>query len=130
MRFSLGRFSYSTSTCLSLSSSFPSTSCTPSCTLSSTTRSSWKACANPPTRRVRTPTTSPSPSHELLLRLKLYFRQSNDQKCDVINVFIDRNGHESCSPGMSTTSSTEAVGSGRTILSVRVESGLHIHKLK
>ena len=26
-------------------------------------RSSWKACATPPTRRVRTPTTSPLPSH-------------------------------------------------------------------
>ena len=37
-------------------------SCTPSCTLSSTTWSSWKACATPPTRRVRTPTTSPPPS--------------------------------------------------------------------
>ena len=37
-------------------------SCTPSCTLSSTTRSSWKACATPPTRRVRTPTTNPPPS--------------------------------------------------------------------
>ena len=58
---SLTRFSLSTSTCSSLSS-FPSTSCTPSCTLSSTTRSSWKACATPPTRRVRTPTTSPLPS--------------------------------------------------------------------
>ena len=57
---SLTRFSLSTSTCSSLS--FPSTSCTPSCTLSSTTRSSWKACATPPTRRVRTPTTSPPPS--------------------------------------------------------------------
>ena len=43
--------------------SFPSTSSTPSCTLSSTTRSSWKACATPPTRGVRTPTTSPPPSH-------------------------------------------------------------------
>ena len=57
------RFSLSTSTCSSLSF-FPSTSCTPSCTLSSTTRSSWKACATPPTRRVRTPTTSPLHSHE------------------------------------------------------------------
>ena len=57
---SLTRFSLSTSTCSS--PSFPSTSCTPSCTLSSTTRSSWKACATPPTRRVRTPTTSPPPS--------------------------------------------------------------------
>ena len=46
--------------CSSLS--FPSTSSTPICTLSSTTRSSWKACATPPTRRVRTPTTSPLPS--------------------------------------------------------------------
>ena len=35
-----------------------------SCTLSSTTRSSWKACATPPTRRVRTPTTSPLPSQD------------------------------------------------------------------
>ena len=34
---------------------------TPSCTLSSTTRSSWKACATPPTRRARRPTTSPLP---------------------------------------------------------------------
>ena len=58
------RFSLSTSTCSSLS--FPSTSSTPSCTLSSTTRSSWKACATPPRRRVRTPTTSPLPSHHLI----------------------------------------------------------------
>ena len=58
---SLTRFSLSTSTCSSLSF-FPSTSSTPSCTLSSTTRSSWKACATPPSRRVRTPTTSPLPS--------------------------------------------------------------------
>ena len=47
-RTSLTRLSLSTSTCFSLS--FPSTSCTPSCPLSSTTRSSWKACATPPTR--------------------------------------------------------------------------------
>ena len=60
-RTSLSRLSLSTSTCSSLSS-FPSTSCTPSCTLSSTTRSSWKACATPPTRGVTTPTTSPPPS--------------------------------------------------------------------
>ena len=33
-----------------------------SCTLSSTTWSSWKACATPPTRGVTTPTTSPPPS--------------------------------------------------------------------
>ena len=56
---SLARFSLSTSTCSFLS--FPSTSSTPSCTLSSTTRSSWKACAAPPTRGVTTPTTSPPP---------------------------------------------------------------------
>ena len=60
-RTSLTRLSLSISTCSSLS--FLSTSCTPSCTLSSTTRSSWKACATPPTRRVRTPTTFPSHSH-------------------------------------------------------------------
>ena len=58
----LSRFSSSTSTCPFLSSSFPSTSCTASCTLSSTTWSSWKACATPPTRGVTTPTTSPLPS--------------------------------------------------------------------
>ena len=52
-RTSLTRLSLSTSTCSSLS--FPSTSCTPSCTLSSTTRSSWKACATPPTWGVTTP---------------------------------------------------------------------------
>ena len=62
-RFSLSRVSSSTSTCPFLSSSFPSASCTASCSLSSTTRSSWKACATPPTRGVTTPTTSPSPSH-------------------------------------------------------------------
>ena len=56
---SLTRFSLSTSTFSPCPS--PSTSPTPSCTLSSTTRSSWKACATPPTRRVRTPTTSPLP---------------------------------------------------------------------
>ena len=61
-RTSLSRFSSSTSTCPSLSSSFPSTSCTASCTLSSTNWSPWKACATPP-RGVTTPTTSPSPSH-------------------------------------------------------------------
>ena len=54
---SLTRFSLSSSTFSPCPS--PSTSSTPSCTLSSTTRSSWKACAAPPTRRVRTPTTSP-----------------------------------------------------------------------
>ena len=62
-RFSLSRVSSSTSTCPFLSSSFPSASCTASCTLSSTTWSSWKACATPPTRGVTTPTTSPPPSH-------------------------------------------------------------------
>ena len=62
-RISLSRFSSSTSTCPSLSS-FPSTSCTPSCTLSSTTRSSWKACATPLTRGVTTLTTSPPPSQD------------------------------------------------------------------
>ena len=61
-RTSLSRFSSSTSTCPFLSSSFPSTSCTASCTLSSTTWSSWKACATPPTRGVTTPATSPPPS--------------------------------------------------------------------
>ena len=61
-RTSLSRFSSSTSTCPFLSSSFHSTSCTASCTLSSTTWSPWKACATPPTRRVTTPTTSPPPS--------------------------------------------------------------------
>ena len=64
VRTSLTRLSLSTSTCSSLSP-FSSTSCTPSCTLSSTTRSSWKACATPPTRRVRTPTTSPPPSQKV-----------------------------------------------------------------
>ena len=57
---SLTLFSLSSSFCSSLS--FSSTSSTSSCTLSSTTRSLWKACATPPTRRVRTPTTSPLPS--------------------------------------------------------------------
>ena len=52
-RTSLSRFSSSTSICPSLSSSFPSTSCTASCTLSSTTWSPWKACATPPTREWR-----------------------------------------------------------------------------
>ena len=61
-RTSLSRFSSSTSTCPFLSSSFPSTSCTASCTLSSTTWSPWKACATPPTRGVTTPTASPPPS--------------------------------------------------------------------
>ena len=57
VRFSLSStFSPSTSTCLSLSSSFPSTSCTSSCTLSSTTWSPCKTRASPRTRRV---TTSP-----------------------------------------------------------------------
>ena len=72
---SLTRFSLSTSTCSSLS--FPSTSCTPSCTLSSTTRSSWKACATPPTRRVRTPTTSPPPSQVKQLNF-VTFGELND----------------------------------------------------
>ena len=36
---------------------FPSTSSTTSCSLSSTTRSSWKACATPPQKRVRAPWT-------------------------------------------------------------------------
>ena len=62
-RTSLSRFSSSTSTCPSLSSSFPSTSCTASCTLSSTTGSPWKACATP-SRGVTTPTTSTPPSQD------------------------------------------------------------------
>ena len=33
----------------------PSSSSIPSCSLSSTTRSSWKVCATPPQKRVRTP---------------------------------------------------------------------------
>ena len=61
-RTSLSRFSCSTSTCLSLSSSFPSTSCISSSTLSSTTWSPWKACATAPTMGVTTPTTSQPPS--------------------------------------------------------------------
>ena len=67
---SLTRFSLSTSTCSSLS--FPSTSSTPSCTLSSTTRSSWKACATPPTRRVRTPTTGYEPNFVTFGELKTH----------------------------------------------------------
>ena len=43
----------------------PSTSSTTSCPLSSTTRSSWKACATPPQKRVRAPWTPPTPSHFL-----------------------------------------------------------------
>ena len=62
-RFSLSRFSSSTSTCPSLSSSFPATSCTASCTLSTTTWSPWKSCATPLKRGVTTPTTSRPPSH-------------------------------------------------------------------
>ena len=62
VRFSLIRFSSSTSTCLSLSSSVPSTSCTASCILSSTTWSPCKTCAPPRTRGVTTPTTSTPPS--------------------------------------------------------------------
>ena len=58
---SLIRFSLSASTCSS--QSVLSTSSISNCSLSSTTRSSWKACASPPTWRVRTPTTSPLPSH-------------------------------------------------------------------
>ena len=61
-RTSLSRFSSSISTCPFLSSSFPSTSCTASCTLSSTTWSPCKTCATLPTRGVTTPTTSPPPS--------------------------------------------------------------------
>ena len=56
---SLTRFSLSISTCSSLS--FPSSS-NPSCILSSTTRSSWKACVSQLTMRGRTPATSPLPS--------------------------------------------------------------------
>ena len=56
---SLARFSLSTSTFLPVLHRL----LLPSCTLSSTTRSSWKACSPLPTRRVRTPTTSPSGSH-------------------------------------------------------------------
>ena len=70
---SLTRLPLSTSTCSSLSS-FPSTSCTPSCTLSSTTCSPWKACASPPTRGVTTPTTCPPPSQ--VMRVLLLFQRS------------------------------------------------------
>ena len=62
-RTSWSRLSLPTSTCSSLSSFHP-TSCTRSCTLSSTTRSSWKACATPP-RGVTTPTTS-TPSSQVM----------------------------------------------------------------
>ena len=41
----------------------PSTSSTTSCSLSSTTRSSWQVCATPPQKRVRAPWTPPTPSH-------------------------------------------------------------------
>ena len=78
---SLTRFSLSTSTCSSLS--FPSTSSTPSCTLRSTTRSLWKACATPPTRRVRTPTTSPPPSQfsTLIYPAMFHGRVADQHKC-------------------------------------------------
>ena len=63
VRFSLSStFSSSISICLSLSSSFPSTSCTSSFTLSSTTWSPCKTCATPRTRGVTTLTTSTHPS--------------------------------------------------------------------
>ena len=78
VRTSLTRFSLSTSTCSSLS--FPSTFCTPSCALSSTTWSSWKACATPPTRGVTTPTTSPRPSHDRVR--KIQDQSSKDAKQD------------------------------------------------
>ena len=78
-RISLTRFSLSASTCSSLS--FPSTSSTPSCTLSSTTRSSWKACATPPTRGVTTPTTSPPPSQELQLEEYALKLDASDFAC-------------------------------------------------
>ena len=51
--FSLTRSLPSSFTCLSYPS--PSSSSTPSCSLSSTTRSSWQVCAIPLQKRVRTP---------------------------------------------------------------------------
>ena len=51
--FSLTRSHPSSFTFLSCPS--PSTSSIPSCSLSSTTRSSWQVCATPPQMRVRTP---------------------------------------------------------------------------
>ena len=40
----------------------PSTSSTASCSLGSTTRSSWQVCVTPPQKRVRAPWTPPTPS--------------------------------------------------------------------
>ena len=51
--FSLTRSLPSSFTCHSCQS--PSSSSIPSCSLSSTTRSSWQVCATPPQKRVRTP---------------------------------------------------------------------------
>ena len=70
---------------------FPSTSSTPSCTLSSTTRSSWKACATPPTRRVRTPTMSPLPSQTSIVFLTLHDQLliARGQRALLVSFFFD-----------------------------------------
>ena len=62
-RTSLNRFSSSISTCPSMSSSFPSTSCTSSCTLNSTTWSPWKTCYSANKGSDDAYDTSPPPSH-------------------------------------------------------------------
>ena len=48
----------------------PSTSFIPSCSLSSTIRSSWQVCATPPQKRVRAPWTPPTPSHNRSIQNK------------------------------------------------------------
>ena len=61
--------SLSTSTCLSPSSSSPLSWCSLTCRPTSTTWTPWKiTCATPP-RGASTPTTSPTPSHQICLYL-------------------------------------------------------------
>ena len=56
----------------------PSSSSIPSCSLSSTTRSSWQVCATPPQKRVRTPWT-PSPLTQIDHQAKLHDSQFMDK---------------------------------------------------
>ena len=71
--------------------------------------------------------------------VKLYlgqFPSATIKKCDVINVFVDRNGHGSCSLGMCNNLINgdgwkwTHLGTMFLILCVRVENWLHLHKLE
>ena len=127
-RTSLSRFSSSISTCPFLSSYFPSTSCSASCTLSSTTRSSWKACATPPRGDVSVSLTGCEPNFMTFGELNdssgsfSYIIPSSDQHMDDVTLGkllteAHRGQADYCEPeGVSVRQSSSSVvfdGSGK-----------------